>query len=147
MGKGRDDVRNIALIGAAGLVGVLGTVFVLEATEDRGPGPRVSDDRSDVQVITVPTMDSEITVTGPQRIRVRGSMSVRVRPVVYVDGIRVDDSSDMLKGLNPDRIDRVEVIKGSAAQVKYGSEAENGAIQIFLKPTDESDGEGSGRGR
>lgn len=125
-------------------MGVIGTVFALEATEKPGASPAVS---ADVQVTNVSTMDSEITVTGPRRIRVRGSMPLRARPVVYVDGIRVDDSSDMLKGLNPDRIDHVEILKGSAAQVKYGSEAENGAIQIFLKPLDGSDREVSGSGR
>ncbi len=145
MRKGRDDVRNIALIGAAGLVGVIGTVFVLAATEEPGASPVVSADRADVQVPTLSTMDSGITATGPQRIRVR--VPRRASHVVYVDGIRVDDSSDMVKGFNPDRIDRVEVLKGSAAQVKYGSEAENGTIRIFMKPRDGSDREVSDSGR
>lgn len=128
-------------------MGVLGTIFVLEATEGPATVPAVSGDRSDGQVTDTYTMDSEITVAGPRRIRVRGSMSLPPRPVVYVDGVRLDDSSEMLQRLNPDRIDRVEVIKGSAAQVKYGSEAENGAIQIFLKPADESDDKGGDGGR
>ena len=146
MRKRREDIRNIALIGAAGLVGVLGTVLLLVATEEPGAG---SGDRSDGQVTQVYTMDSEITVTEPQRIRVRGSSSMflRPRPVVYVDGIRLDHSSEELKRLNPDRIRSIEVIKGSAAQLKYGSEAENGAIQIFLKPAGESGKEGSDSGR
>ena len=147
MRKGRDDIRNIALIGAAGLVGVLGTMFVLEATEGPGAGSAVSGDRSDGQGTTVYTMDSRIMVTEPGRIRVSGSMRLRPRPIVYVDGVRVDDSGEMVKRLNPDQVDRIEIIKGSAAQVKYGSEAENGAIQIFLKAAGESDQEGSSDGR
>ncbi len=147
MRPGRDDIRNIALIGAAGLVGALGTMFVLEATEGRGAGSGVSGDGFDGQAIRAYTMDSEITVTEPARIRFSGSMSLRPRPIVFVDGIRVDDSGEMLQRLNPDRVDRIEIIKGSAAQVKYGSEAENGAIQIFLKATGESDEEGSSEGR
>ena len=147
MRQGRDDIRNIALIGAAGLVGALGTMFVLEATEGPGAGSAVAGDRLDGQAIRAYTMESEITVTEPARIRLSGSMSLRPRPIVYVDGIRVDNSGEMLKRLNPDRVDRIEIIKGSAAQVKYGSEAENGAIQIFLKATGESDEEGSSEGR
>lgn len=147
MRQGRDDIRNIALIGAAGLVGALGTMLVLEATEGPGAGSAVAGDRLDGQAIRAYTMESEITVTEPARIRLSGSMSLRPRPIVYVDGIREDDSGEMLKRLNPDRVDRIEIIKGSAAQVKYGSEAENGAIQIFLKATGESDKEGSSEGR
>lgn len=147
MRQGRDDIRNIALIGAAGLVGALGTMLALEATEGPGAGSAVAGDRLDGQAIRAYTMESEITVTEPARIRLSGSMSLRPRPIVYVDGIREDDSGEMLKRLNPDRVDRIEIIKGSAAQVKYGSEAENGAIQIFLKATGESDEEGSSEGR
>ena len=128
-------------------MGVLGTVFVLEATEGPATDQRFQATVPMVRSPNTYTMDSEIAVTEPRRIRVRGSMSLRPRPVVYVDGIRLDDSSEMLQRLNPDRIDHIEIIKGSAAQVKYGSEAENGAIQIFLKPADESDNRGSDGGR
>ncbi len=67
-------------------------------------------------------------------------------PVVYIDGVRVDGSMEQLN-LNPDRIARVEVIKGPAAKREYGSEAEGGVIQVFLKPDSESDNKASGSGR
>ncbi len=93
-------------------------------------------------------------------LRVRGVSSFQLgqRPVVYVDGVRVDTKqaqfvgggvnssmgtaccavdggagSDRLDDLNPDDIERVEVIKGPAAATLYGSEASNGVIQIFTK--------------
>jgi len=82
------------------------------------------------------------------RMRVRGvnSATVSQTPVIYVDGVRVDNAdnyrlenftgglasnsiSDVLVG----DVERVEVIKGGAAATLYGSEAANGVIQIFTK--------------
>ena len=88
-----------------------------------------------------------------QDIRIRGtaSFSLSQRPAIYVDGIRVDGratewfqdgaccsfgggaSTDRLGDLNPNDIERVEVLKGAAAATLYGSEATNGVIQIFTK--------------
>lgn len=91
------------------------------------------------------------------RIRGTASFSLSQRPVVYIDGVRVDTratewttasgignkvaccafaggtSTDRLSDLNPDDIERVEVLKGAAAATLYGSEATNGVIQIFTK--------------
>ena len=91
------------------------------------------------------------------RIRGTASFSLNQRPVVYIDGVRVDTratewtsatgisnkiaccsfaggtSTDRLNDLNPDDIERVEVLKGAAAATLYGSEATNGVIQIFTK--------------
>jgi TonB-dependent SusC/RagA subfamily outer membrane receptor len=93
-----------------------------------------------------------------QDLRVRGisSFSLNQRPVIYIDGVRVDSrgtewttstgmaataccsfsggtSADRLGDLNPNDIERVEVLKGAAAATLYGSEATNGVIQIFTK--------------
>ncbi|HUQ81519.1 MAG TPA: TonB-dependent receptor [Gemmatimonadaceae bacterium] len=88
-----------------------------------------------------------------QDIRIRGtaSFSLNQRPAIYVDGVRVDrratewfgagaccsfgggGSTDRLGDLNPNDIERVEVLKGAAAATLYGSEATNGVIQIFTK--------------
>ncbi|HJU74749.1 MAG TPA: TonB-dependent receptor [Gemmatimonadaceae bacterium] len=88
-----------------------------------------------------------------QDIRIRGtaSLSLSQRPAIYVDGVRIDTratewfnsgaccsfgggaSTDRLGDLNPNDIERVEVLKGAAAATLYGSEATNGVIQIFTK--------------
>ena len=95
-----------------------------------------------------------------RELRIRGtdSFSLSQRPVIYIDGIRVDSQQrewgsgipgtsfrttccafsggageDRLSDLNPDEIDRVEVLKGPAAATLYGSEASGGVIQIFTK--------------
>jgi outer membrane receptor for ferrienterochelin and colicin len=58
------------------------------------------------------------------------------QPLVYVDGERMEGG--IPENLDPDRIDRVEVIKGEAAVALYGPEASVGVVQIFTK-----DGPGS----
>ena len=82
------------------------------------------------------------------RIEIRGtsSMSMRNIPVIYVDGVRIDNGRTMfiassgsggrgrpMDDINPDAIERIEVLKGAAAATLYGSEANAGVIQIFTK--------------
>ena len=85
-----------------------------------------------------------------------GGISVRLRgtnsfisgsdPLYIVDGVIVDNGSAQLTDLgirsnpqnrladiNPDDIDRIEVIRGAAAAALYGSRANNGVVQIFTK--------------
>ena len=109
----------------------------------------------------VPGLRSIGTVGGvgtTRELRIRGtdSFSLGQRPVVYIDGVRVDAQGgewsgglgsssltccafsggageDRLSDLNPDEIDRIEVIKGPAAATLYGSEASGGVIQVFTK--------------
>jgi TonB-dependent starch-binding outer membrane protein SusC len=69
------------------------------------------------------------------------SLAQSNEPVIYVDGVRIDNSgsgSDNLRlsrldDLNPDAIERIEVLKGAAAATLYGTEASSGVIQIFTK--------------
>lgn len=80
------------------------------------------------------------------RIRIRGSASLSQsnEPIVYIDGVRANSgatvggwnpggSSSRLDDLNPEAIERVEILKGAAAATLYGTEASNGVIQIFTK--------------
>lgn len=64
---------------------------------------------------------------------VRGSISIAngQQPLLIVDGIFLN--SPNLADLNPEDIERVEVLKGSAGTSLYGSQAANGVIQIFTK--------------
>ena len=83
-----------------------------------------------------------------------GGISVRLRgvstlagssdPLYIVDGVIVNNSSEelvdiggasqnRLVDLNPNDIERIEVIKGAAAAAIYGSRANNGVVQIFTK--------------
>lgn len=81
------------------------------------------------------------------RIRVRGSNSASLsnEPVIYVDGVRVNNDPNSisfetggqapsrLDDLNPEEIESIEVIKGPSAATLYGSIAANGVIRITTK--------------
>lgn len=90
------------------------------------------------------------------QIRLRGAVSVSQsnQPIVYVDGVRVRSEGfrrnrpipgtdftgrsgnielSPLDNINPDNIERIEIIKGAAATTLYGTEAAAGVIQIFTK--------------
>jgi TonB-dependent SusC/RagA subfamily outer membrane receptor len=83
-----------------------------------------------------------------------GGVSVRLRgvstilgsadPLYIVDGVVVNNDSpslvylggytqNRLVDVNPDDIDRIEVVKGAAAAALFGSRANNGVVQIFTK--------------
>lgn len=94
-------------------------------------------------------------VGASRELRIRGtsSFSLGQRPVIYIDGVRVDANQgewgsmagatccafsggageDRLSDLNPEEIERIEVLKGAAAATLYGSEASGGVIQVFTK--------------
>ncbi|GGK86549.1 SusC/RagA family TonB-linked outer membrane protein [Rufibacter glacialis] len=83
-----------------------------------------------------------------------GGISVRLRgtstvvgsgdPLYIVDGVVINNNSselidlggysqNRLVDINPNDIDRIEIIKGAAAAAIYGSRASNGVVQIFTK--------------
>jgi TonB-linked SusC/RagA family outer membrane protein len=79
-------------------------------------------------------------------INFRGVTSVfgSQTPVIYIDGVRVDnddataggtggEQSSALADLITTDIERVEITKGGAASTLYGSDAATGVIQIFTK--------------
>lgn len=88
------------------------------------------------------------------QIRLRGNVSVAMsnQPLIYVDGVRIrsdgypknvppvlyqgrsgNDVASPLNDIDPNDIERMEVIKGAAATTLYGTEAASGVIQIFTK--------------
>lgn len=82
--------------------------------------------------------------SGPQiTMRGRSSMGLAGEPILYIDGIRVDNSAgtgpgfgasiSRLNDIRPEDIERIEVIKGPAASTLYGTEAANGVIQVITK--------------
>jgi|MDSY01.2.fsa_nt_gb TonB-linked SusC/RagA family outer membrane protein len=90
-----------------------------------------------------------LTGEGTQ-IRIRGSASLSQlnEPIVIIDGIRVDrgggfgggfvsagggGSTSRLDDINPESIERIEILKGASAATLFGTEASNGVIQIFTK--------------
>lgn len=79
-------------------------------------------------------------------INFRGVSSVfgSQTPVIYVDGVRVDNSQSTAAGTGGEQssaladlltsdIERIEITKGGAASTLYGSDAATGVIQIFTR--------------
>lgn len=94
------------------------------------------------------------SVGGGAKITLRGNVSAAMsnQPLVYIDGVRARQEglpknvgwggysgrgANMVYGplndINPNDIERIEVIKGAAATTLYGTEAAAGVIQIFTK--------------
>jgi TonB-dependent starch-binding outer membrane protein SusC len=81
------------------------------------------------------------------RIRIRGSNSASLsnEPVIYVDGVLINNqpnsisfetggqSPSRLNDINPEDIESIEIIKGPSAATLYGSVAANGVIRITTK--------------
>ena len=81
------------------------------------------------------------------RIRGIGSFSLSSDPLIYVDGVRVNNQTgtglavqafgsavvSRLNDFNPDEIENIEVLKGPAAATLYGTEAARGVINIITK--------------
>ena len=76
-----------------------------------------------------------------EAMQIRGNLGDGA-PLIFVDGVELDGGSGSLSSLNPDDIERIEVIKGAAAADLYGERAENGVIQIFTKESDASSNPG-----
>jgi TonB-linked SusC/RagA family outer membrane protein len=91
---------------------------------------------------------------GTFRLRGASSVALASNPLVYVDGVRVDNNpaagtpralfdgkigndvrfaQSRINDLNPDEIESIQVIKGPSAATLYGTEASNGVIQIVTK--------------
>ncbi len=89
-------------------------------------------------------------VGGGIKVSIRGpsSFSLRRPPLIYVDGVRVDNEDNAgptlaqdfgsspisrWNDIDPNDIESIQVIKGPAAATLYGTEASNGVVQIITK--------------
>ncbi|MSR03957.1 MAG: SusC/RagA family TonB-linked outer membrane protein [Gemmatimonadetes bacterium] len=82
---------------------------------------------------------------GVTRIRGVASLSLSNEPLLYIDGVRVNNDPaagpnirqgrqvSRINDINPEDIESIEVIKGPAAATLYGTEASSGVIQIITK--------------
>ena len=75
-------------------------------------------------------------------IRGRGSIQFGGNPLLYIDGIRVNNdvptggiasNLSRFNDIDPADIESIEIIKGPAASTLYGTEASAGVIQIITK--------------
>ncbi|MGE0158651.1 MAG: SusC/RagA family TonB-linked outer membrane protein [Gemmatimonadales bacterium] len=88
-------------------------------------------------------------VGGGSPITIRGVTSTQLgsQPLIFVDGVRVNNDATVgprsggsaggnasaINDINPDDIESIEIIKGPSAATLYGTEASAGVIQIITK--------------
>ena len=90
--------------------------------------------------------DGNVGSGAPVQLRGTGSFDIgRNQPLLYVDGVRVNNQADagpafadgrqvsVMDDFNPEDIESIEIIKGPAAASLYGTEASAGVIQIITK--------------
>lgn len=95
-------------------------------------------------------------------VRSGGGLKGDEQPVIYIDGVRVDNSQtgtgtlatngfgvggqglSVLSSLNPDDIEKIEFLKGPAAAASYGTGGANGVMLISTKRGKLQPGQGSG---
>jgi TonB-dependent starch-binding outer membrane protein SusC len=116
---------------------------------DQAPSGRID------QMLQGKLPNAQIRLTGGQAgatsiIRARGvnSAFLSSTPIIYVDGVRMDNLNTAAKygggsssgaavssiaDIPMDNIEKIEYINGGAATTMYGSDAANGVIQIFTK--------------
>ena len=127
--------NSIARVDAANVVQQAQVANVQDLINGRAPG--------------VVVMPGTGMVGSGSRIRIRGmsTFSLSGDPLIYVDGVRVNNetgsglavqafSSGVVSRLNdfsPEEIENIEILKGPAAATLYGTEAARGVINIITK--------------
>ncbi|HYD51083.1 MAG TPA: SusC/RagA family TonB-linked outer membrane protein [Gemmatimonadaceae bacterium] len=131
----REIGNTISKVDAASVVETQPIVSMQSLINGRAPG-----------VVVMPTSG---TVGSGQQIRIRGtsSLSLGNNPLIYVDGVRVNNEVatgpisqafgsrpiSRLNDINPQDIESIEILKGPSAATLYGTEASNGVINIITK--------------
>ena len=144
------SLNQIVVTGAAGATEmrkVGNTISSINAAQITASRPIVSFDeliKGRASGVNMLPTSGQVGTGGLIRIRGQVSLSQTNSPLIYVDGVRVDNSKDSgiglggqglsrLQDINPADIERVEIIKGAAATTLYGTEASAGVMQIFTK--------------
>lgn len=151
---GLDEIVVTGTAGAARRREIGNTVSQLNVAQDVVEPPTNVDALLQARVPGMSITQSSASSGGGAMIRLRGNVSMTQsnQPLIYVDGVRVrsegfaknvppvgysgrsnNDVSSPLNSINPQDIERVEVIKGAAATTLYGTEASAGVIQIFTR--------------
>ena len=127
----------------------IGTVNAAEISQV-APPPNVQQLLNGVSGVRVQSAGGDVGSGGNTRIRGASSMTLMSEPLLYVDGVRVNNSAadngafpgvgvdsryppSRINDINPDEIESIEIIKGPAAATLYGTEASNGVIQVITK--------------
>ena len=126
------------------------SVATVDAAEVTEAAPvRTVQDLINGRAAGVVVMPGTGMVGSGSRIRIRGTstFSLSGDPLIYVDGVRVNNETgsgisvqafgsgvvSRLNDFDPDQIESIEILKGPAAATLYGTEAARGVINIITK--------------
>ncbi|MDQ8159186.1 MAG: SusC/RagA family TonB-linked outer membrane protein [Gemmatimonadota bacterium] len=130
----------VATINASDELRKSGATTVSSLLSGRAPG------------VTVRARSGRLGASPAIEIRGRNSLSLENAPLLFIDGVRVNNATSSgplavagrlggqgatvagrLNDIDPNDIESIEIIKGPAAATIYGTEAANGVIQIITK--------------
>ncbi|MBI4540890.1 MAG: SusC/RagA family TonB-linked outer membrane protein [Gemmatimonadetes bacterium] len=145
------ELNEIVVTGTAGAVqkrAIGNTVARIDATRTMEVAPVITvSDLVNARTPGVLVRPASGTAGAGSRLKIRGtgSLTLDTQPLIYVDGVRLDNAiatgpatqggqiTSRLNDINPDDIESIEIIKGPAAATLYGTEASSGVIQIITK--------------
>ncbi|MEO6878431.1 MAG: TonB-dependent receptor, partial [Gemmatimonadaceae bacterium] len=134
-----------------------------QAKRELGNAVTTVDAAAAVQAAAIPSMQTLLNGRAPglvvmptsgavgtgSQVRIRGiaSFSLGNNPLLYIDGVRVNNAAasgpsnqafgsssiSRLNDINPEDIESIEVLKGPSAATLYGTEASNGVINVITK--------------
>jgi TonB-linked SusC/RagA family outer membrane protein len=127
----------------------IGLVNAAEVSQ-LAPPPNVQQLLNGVSGVRVQSAGGDVGSGGNTRIRGASSMTLASEPLLYIDGVRVNNAAadagsfpgvgvdsryppSRINDLNPEEIESIEIIKGPAAATLYGTEASNGVINVLTK--------------
>ncbi|HVZ77647.1 MAG TPA: SusC/RagA family TonB-linked outer membrane protein [Gemmatimonadaceae bacterium] len=127
--------NSISTVDAAAVTAIAPITSMQSLLNGRAPG------------VVLQSATGAVGTGGHLRVRGLASLSLGNEPLVYVDGVRVDNdpstgpanqafgssSISRINDINPDDIESIEVLKGPSAATLYGTEASNGVINIITK--------------
>ncbi len=121
---------GVARSASLGAIMALLTIVACQA-----PAPSAINDDGDAQDAQVPS--TEASLRGQLGTWPNGRVaSIAGEPLVIVDGVILEGIGlEGLEGIDPESIERIEVLKGEAATSIYGPRGADGVIQIFTRDT------------
>jgi TonB-linked SusC/RagA family outer membrane protein len=127
-------------------------VGTVKATELQAlaPEPNTQAFLNAIPGVRVQAAGGDVGSGGNTRIRGASSMTLASEPLIYIDGVRVNNAfadagafsgvgvdsrypPSRINDISADEIESIEIIKGPAAATLYGTEASNGVINIITK--------------
>ena len=123
-------------------------VLDLATTQQVAPSAGIQEALSvAVPGLQIQRASGQLGTGGVTRIRGVSSLSLSSEPIIFIDGVRADntagsssigfqgggDRPSRINDLDPNDIESIQVLKGPSAATLYGTEASNGVIQIITK--------------